>query len=58
MGLYRRWKIFWMNNWLWILIVSVSLLSDVATIYGLSKLESFYRTMTLATLPLQLLFPG
>jgi cell division protease FtsH len=56
MGLYRRWKMFWMNNWLWILIVGFIVGLIIATIYGLSKLESFYRTMTLANIPLQLMF--
>jgi cell division protease FtsH len=54
MGFYRRWKIFWMNNWLAIVIIVFHLFLIWATIYGLSKLESFYRTMTLANIPLQL----
>ncbi len=39
-------------------LIASFLLLTWATIYGLSKLESFYRTMTLATLPLQLLLTG
>jgi cell division protease FtsH len=58
MGFYRRWKIFWMNNWLAIVLITAFVLLMWASVYGLSKLESFYRTMTLATLPLQLLLTG
>jgi cell division protease FtsH len=55
MGLYRRFKIFWMNHWLGVVLTVTGFLLLVLTIYGLSKLESFYRTMTLATLPLTIL---
>ncbi|MBP9699068.1 MAG: AAA family ATPase [Elusimicrobia bacterium] len=58
MGLLRRFKIFWMNHWLSVVLIGSSVLLVLATIYGISKLESFYRTMTLATLPLQLLMTG
>ena len=49
----RKFKMFMKKSWGWviaaILVVAVILLA----IYGLSKLESFYRNMTLATMPMQ-----
>jgi len=38
-----------------VIIGAVIVLLLVLSVYGLSKLESFYRTMTLATMPVQLL---
>lgn len=55
MSLFRRFKIFWMNNWVNITIIVSLILLLVLSIWGLFALESFYRTLTLATLPLNLL---
>ena len=52
----RKLKMFFYDNWGKILIVFVGLLLLVLTIVGLSRLESFYRNMTIATLPMQMLF--
>lgn len=52
----RKLKMFFYDNWGKILIVVVGLLLLVLTIVGLSRLESFYRNMTIATLPMQMLF--
>ena len=54
----RKIKIFFMNHWGKILIIGGTLLLIILTIIGLSTLESFYRNMTLATIPLQLLLTG
>ncbi|OGS02497.1 MAG: hypothetical protein A2204_05250 [Elusimicrobia bacterium RIFOXYA1_FULL_47_7] len=54
----RKLKIFFINNWITIVIVLVSIALIVLTIVGLGTLESFYRNMTLATIPLQLLLTG
>lgn len=51
----RRIKIWLHNNWVTLLIVSAGILLLLFTIVGLLSLESFYRDLTLATLPLQLL---
>ena len=52
----RKLKMFFYDNWGKILIIFVGIALLALTILGLSKLESFYRNMTLATLPMQMLF--
>jgi cell division protease FtsH len=55
MRFWRQLKIWTTDHWIAVvstLFVSICL---VLTIYGMRQLESFYRTMTLATLPLQIL---
>jgi cell division protease FtsH len=54
----RKLKIFLVNHWVKLLIITISVALVVLTIIGLSTLESFYRNMTLATIPLQLLLTG
>ncbi|MDR3049293.1 MAG: AAA family ATPase [Elusimicrobiota bacterium] len=51
----RKWKMFFKNNWVWIALAGGGILLVFFTIFGLSKLESFYRNMTLATMPMQFL---
>ncbi|MDR2772295.1 MAG: AAA family ATPase [Elusimicrobiota bacterium] len=51
----RKLKRFVSNNLVWIIIGTVGLFLIVLSIYGLSQLESFYRTTTLATMPIQFL---
>ena len=53
--LHKRIKLFFLDHWIKIAIASAVVLLISAAIYGLSTLESFYRHMTLATLPLQIL---
>jgi len=53
--LHKRIKLFLLDHWIKMAIVSAVVLLIGAAIYGLSTLESFYRHMTLATLPLQIL---
>ncbi|TRZ53564.1 MAG: AAA family ATPase [Dehalococcoidia bacterium] len=55
MLLHKRMKIFFLDHWVKIAIITAVVLLVAAAIYGLSTLESFYRHMTLATLPLQIL---
>lgn len=54
----RRLKIFFMDNWGKITVILSILLLVVLTVWGLSRLESFYRNMTVATLPMQILIGG
>jgi ATP-dependent metalloprotease FtsH len=53
--MYRRIKVWLMNNWVKLLITAAVILLILFTIVGLASLESFYLNLTLATLPLQLL---
>jgi len=53
--MYRRIKVWLMNNWVKLLITTAAILLIFFTIVGLASLESFYLNLTLATLPLQLL---
>jgi cell division protease FtsH len=52
---YRRVKVWLMNYWVRLLIVTAVILLLFFTVIGLASLESFYLNLTLATLPLQLL---
>lgn len=54
----RKLRIFFMDNWGKILVALSILLLVLLTLWGLSKLESFYRNMTVATLPMQILIGG
>jgi cell division protease FtsH len=51
----RKLKLFLKNNKIYVVVISVVLILVVLSIWGLSKLESFYRIMTIATLPVNLL---
>ncbi|HRY29127.1 MAG TPA: AAA family ATPase [Elusimicrobiota bacterium] len=51
----RKLKIFWMNHWVKIVVTFLIVAMVILTILGLASLESFYRNLTLATIPLQLL---
>ena len=53
--LYRRIKVWLMDHWVKLLIITAVVLLVFFTIVGLASLESFYLNLTLATLPLQLL---
>jgi cell division protease FtsH len=53
--LHKRIKLFLLDHWIKMAIGGAVVLLIGAAIYGLSTLESFYRHMTLATLPLQIL---
>ncbi|MBI1870245.1 MAG: AAA family ATPase [Chlamydiae bacterium] len=53
--LYRKFKIFFMNHWVAFLVTFLTILLIALSIWGLYSLESFYRNMTLASLPIQLL---
>lgn len=56
--MFKKLTIFWINHWVKIVTVTVILGLIVLTILGLGMLESFYRNLTLATIPLQLLLTG
>ncbi len=56
--LYRRIKVWLMNYWVRLVIITAVVLLIFFTIVGLASLESFYLHLTLATLPLQLLMAG
>ncbi|MBN1822681.1 MAG: AAA family ATPase [Endomicrobiales bacterium] len=56
--MYRKLKVFWINHWLKLTIVVVCVSLIILTVVGLGMLESFYRNLTLATIPLQLLLTG
>lgn len=56
--LTKKLYIFWINNWLKFVITTVVVGLILLTIWGLQSMESFYRNMTLAQIPLQLLLGG
>lgn len=51
----RRLKLFFMLYWVRILIIIVAFLLLILAIWGMASLESFYRNITLAQLPMQIL---
>lgn len=53
--MFRRMKVWFMNYWVRLVIITAVVLLIFFTIVGLASLESFYLNLTLATLPLQLL---
>lgn len=52
---FKRFKLFMYLHWVKFLIGGLALLLLILAIIGLASLESFYRQLTLATLPLQFL---
>ncbi|MCX7940410.1 MAG: AAA family ATPase [Endomicrobia bacterium] len=54
----RKFKIFLRNNWLLIVVILSSIVLLILAIIGLSSLESFYRNLTLSTIPVQILLTG
>ncbi|MFC1546550.1 AAA family ATPase [bacterium] len=55
---YRKFKFFWINHRFKIIIIGVVVLLFILAIWGLRSMESFYRQMTLAQMPIQLLLTG
>ncbi|MCX5782476.1 MAG: AAA family ATPase [Elusimicrobia bacterium] len=51
----RKWRVFWKNHWVMVLIIVSVVLLIFFSIWGLMSLESFYRKLTVSTLPIQLL---
>ncbi len=49
---------FFKKNWLTIVIVLSVIILIILAVIGLSSLESFYRNLTLSTIPLQILLTG
>ena len=52
---YRRVKVFFQLHWIKILVITALVALVVLSIWGLMSLESFYRHLTLAQMPLQIL---
>ena len=52
---YRRWKMHFLNYRTRILITAASIILILLAIWGMMSLESYYRNITLATMPLQML---
>ncbi|MCX5715477.1 MAG: AAA family ATPase [Candidatus Omnitrophica bacterium] len=52
---HKKIKIFFIEHWVKILVIVGALAVTALAIWGLSTMESFYRNMTLASIPLQLL---
>lgn len=55
MNKWRRWKLFLMDHWVKASIIFASVLLVALSIWGMASLESYYRNITLAQLPLQIL---
>jgi cell division protease FtsH len=55
MNRWRRWKLFLMDHWVKAAIIFAAVLLIVLSVWGMASLESYYRNITLAQLPLQIL---
>lgn len=55
MLIHRKIKLFFIEHWVKVAIITAVIALLILAVWGLSTLESFYRHMTLATLPLQFL---
>jgi cell division protease FtsH len=55
MNKWRRWKLFFLDHWVKVAIISAAAILILASIWGMASLESYYRNITLAQLPLQIL---
>jgi len=55
MLLHKKIKIFFIDHWIKILIIGGSIGLIALAVWGLGTMESFYRNMTLASIPIQLL---
>ncbi|NQT95670.1 MAG: AAA family ATPase [Candidatus Omnitrophica bacterium] len=55
MRLHKRIKMFFVDHWVKVLIITAVISLVIAAVYGLASLESFYRHMTLAQMPITLL---
>jgi cell division protease FtsH len=54
----RKLRVFWSNHWVTIVIILSVILLLILSVIGLSSVESFYRNLTLANMPLQFLLAG
>ncbi|MFH1801135.1 MAG: AAA family ATPase [Candidatus Omnitrophota bacterium] len=55
MNRWRRWKLFLMDHWVKAAIIFAAVLLIALSVWGMASLESYYRNITLAQLPLQIL---
>lgn len=55
---FRRFKMLLMMHWIKIAIIAAVIILLILAIWGLSSLESFYRHLTLAQMPITLLLSG
>jgi len=55
MNKWRRWKLFWMDHWVKISIIAGAVVLIILSVWGMAALESYYRNITLAQLPLQMI---
>jgi len=55
MNKWRRWKLFLMDHWVKAAIIFAASLLIILSVWGMASLESYYRNITLAQLPLQIL---
>ncbi|MFA5146675.1 MAG: AAA family ATPase [Candidatus Omnitrophota bacterium] len=51
----RKWKMYFKMYWLRMVIILVIILVCILAVWGLMSLESFYRNITLATMPINLI---
>lgn len=51
----RRLKLFWMEHWIKMAIIFAAIVLIILSIWGMASLESYYRNITLAQLPLQMI---
>ena len=55
---FRRFKMYFMVHWLKIAITAIVIILLGLAVWGMASLESFYRHLTLAQMPLSILLAG
>ena len=55
MNKWRRLEMFWMDHWKKLAIILGSIILIILSVWGMASLESYYRNITLAQLPLQMI---
>jgi cell division protease FtsH len=51
----RKWKMYWKMYWIRLVIILSIIFVAILAVWGLMSLESFYRNITLATMPINLI---
>jgi cell division protease FtsH len=52
----RKFKLYFINNKIWFIVGTIIIGLIGLSVYGLSKIESYYRVMTLTTMPIHFLY--
>ena len=55
---YRKLRMHFMEHWVKIIVVLTVIILIILSIWGMMSLESFYRNLTIAQMPISILLAG